>query len=141
MINNEYRVDFTVGLNSAAKKIREAVFVEEQGFTDEFDAQDEVSYHAVLYKGEEAVGTARTYQQGNSYIVGRVAVIKSMRKHHLGTIIIEAVENKIKEVGGQTIELSAQVRVRGFYESLGYEAQGEEYLDEYCPHIKMTKQL
>ena len=30
---------------------------------------------------------------------------------------------------------------RPFYEKLGYWASGEEYLDEYCPHIHMEKEL
>ncbi|MDE8715150.1 GNAT family N-acetyltransferase, partial [Veillonella atypica] len=28
-----------------------------------------------------------------------------------------------------------------FYESLGYKAEGEEYLDEGCPHVIMRKKL
>lgn len=39
------------------------------------------------------------------------------------------------------LALSAQVRVRPFYEKLGYTASGDEYLDEYCPHIHMEKEL
>ncbi|MDY4474645.1 GNAT family N-acetyltransferase [Mitsuokella sp.] len=37
--------------------------------------------------------------------------------------------------------LSAQIQARPFYEKLGYRASGEEYLDEYCPHIRMEKEL
>lgn len=39
------------------------------------------------------------------------------------------------------LALSAQVRVRPFYEKLGFTASGDEYLDEYCPHIHMEKEL
>ncbi|MFR2561523.1 MAG: hypothetical protein ACLS8R_01505 [Anaeromassilibacillus sp.] len=28
---------------------------------------------------------------------------------------------------------------RRFYETIGYHAKGEIYLDEYCPHVTMTK--
>lgn len=141
MTNKDYEVKFTYGLNDDAKYIREEVFMKEQGFKDEFDEQDKDSYHLVLYKGNEAVGTARTFLQNDTYIIGRVAVIQSMRKHHLGKKIINELESKIQELGGKTIALSAQSRVQGFYASLGYVAIGDEYMDEHCPHIKMIKQL
>ena len=41
-------------------------------------------------------------------------------------------DNKLK------IVVSSQTRVRGFYESLGFVAEGKEYLDQFCPHIKMV---
>ena len=37
-------------------------------------------------------------------------------------------------------EVAAQVRARGFYEKAGYTAYGEEFPEEYCPHIWMKKQ-
>ena len=37
------------------------------------------------------------------------------------------------------MELSAQVRVRPFYEALGYTAGDDEYLDEGCPYIHLEK--
>ena len=39
------------------------------------------------------------------------------------------------------IGISAQVRAAGFYETLGFVRQGEEYLEENCPHIYMEKTL
>lgn len=141
MINNDFQIKFTYGLNDDAKFIREEIFMKEQGFKDEFDEQDKDAYHLVIYINDEAVGTARTFLKNDSYIIGRVAVIQSMRKHHIGKRIMLALENKIKELGGKKIELSAQSRVQGFYESLGYHTVGEEYMDEHCPHIKMVKEI
>jgi predicted GNAT family N-acyltransferase len=37
--------------------------------------------------------------------------------------------------------LSAQVRVKGFYEKLGYKMTGDVYDDEGVPHILMYKEL
>ncbi|MFV0393260.1 MAG: GNAT family N-acetyltransferase [Coprobacillaceae bacterium] len=142
MTNNTFNTKYTLGLNDDAKRIREEVFIKEQGFEDEFDQYDDVSYHAVIYTEDNIpVATARTYKKEGSYIIGRVAVIQSMRKHHLGKRVVFAIEGKIKQLGGRKIELSAQTRVQGFYESLGYQAEGEEYLDEHCPHIKMVKNI
>ena len=49
--------------------------------------------------------------------------------------------SKAKALGGEKVVISAQCQARAFYEKLGYTAFGEEYLDEYCPHIDMEKKL
>lgn len=141
MNNNIITVIFANELPVDAKAIREEVFVKEQGFEDEFDAHDNIAYHAVLYYNNEPVATARTFVNKGVYVIGRVAVIKSMRNYHLGKKVILAIEEKIKELGGTKVELSAQSKVQGFYKSLGYQTQGEEFLDEGCPHIKMIKSI
>ena len=47
----------------------------------------------------------------------------------------------IKQDGGKSVTLSAQLRASGFYEKQGYKKHGDEYYDEYCPHVLMTKAL
>jgi ElaA protein len=49
---------------------------------------------------------------------------------------IEACE---KLFGKISITLSAQVYLKNFYESLGFTAIGDEYLDDGIPHIDMTR--
>ena len=126
-----------------AKKIRTEVFVEEQGFEIEFDDTDKIAKHIVGYNGAKPVAVCRYfyYNDHNSYMVGRIAVAKEYRGKHYGDKILSFAELKIKEDGGKTVSLSAQTRVSGFYEKQGYKKQGSEYLDEYCPHILMTKTL
>lgn len=123
--------------------IRTAVFVEEQKFNEEFDTVDATALHAIIYVDGKAAGCARMFcEEGQSaYHIGRVAVLKEYRKLHLGTEIMNALLEKAKELGADRAVLSAQCRVQPFYESLGFEASGEIYLDEYCPHIHMEKAL
>ena len=107
-----------------AKAIREEVFMKEQGFQVEFDDTD------------------REACQGEGvYAIGRVAVRKEGRGKQLGRAVMEAMEQKARQLGAKSIQLSAQVQARGFYEKLGYRAYGQEYLDEHCPHIAMEKTL
>ena len=63
------------------------------------------------------------------------------RGKHLGKEILETAEQMILADGGTKITLSAQKRVKLFYEKNGYTAQGDEYLDEFCPRIHMSKIL
>ena len=129
---------------SQAAEIRREVFIEEQKFSNEFDETDQTAWHALLLISGQAAATARAFpdpQDPRTYHIGRVAVRKQYRGQKLGQKVMEALEEKLSDLGANTITLSAQVRVQGFYEALGYHAQGEPYFDEYCPHICMIKQL
>lgn len=130
-------------LPEEAKKIRSEVFVKEQGFYDEYDEFDDIAKHMVVYSNEEPISTCRIYynSEKESYIIGRVAVLKEWRGKNIGRRILNAAEEYIRENGGKSVMLSGQVRVAGFYEKLGYIKQGETYLDEGCPHIWMKKNL
>ncbi len=126
-----------------AKRIRETVFMEEQGFTVEFDDKDAKATHLVLYTDTNtAVGTGRFFkEEGQTYMIGRIAVLKAFRKNHCGAILLQEAERQIKALGAKEIRLAAQVQAKGFYEKSGYTADGEEFLDEHCPHIWMHKAL
>lgn len=130
-------------LPQEAKEIRIAVFMEEQGFEDEFDEIDAIAKHAVLFVEGKPAATGRLYpgKEAGTYIVGRIAVVKEQRKHKLGAKVVEALENEIWNLGGKKVELSAQCVAKGFYEKQGYHCVGEIYMDEHCEHIKMEKVL
>ena len=130
-------------LPNEAKEIRIRVFVEEQGFKNEFDEVDSTATHIICYIDNTAIATGRLFLDENSkeYHIGRIAVDKPYRGKGIGGKILNYAENLVKEMGGKTLSLSAQERVSQFYEKQGYCKKGEPYLDEYCPHIFMTKKL
>ena len=130
-------------LHKDAVQIRKDVFMEEQGFHDEFDETDETAVHLVLYMDRKPAATCRFFpgQTQGEYIVGRIAVEKEFRGNHLGSRILSAAESKIRSSGGTTVRLHAQQQARSFYEKQGYTAFGEPDLDEDCPHIWMEKEL
>ncbi len=138
---NEVRI--VTGLENApeAREIRQEVFVNEQGFANEFDRIDETAFHAVVYTDGEASAAGRLFRGRSGWHIGRVAVRKSFRGRGLGAFVMAALEEKAAQEGAELIRLSAQLQAEGFYEKLGYIAEGEEYLDEHCPHITMTKRL
>lgn len=124
-----------------AHGIREDVFVREQGFHNEFDEIDAVAWHTVIYDNGRPAATGRAFLEDGAWHIGRVAVRKEFRGKQYGAAVMQALERKIAELGAENVGLSAQVQARGFYEKLGYEAHGGEYLDEHCPHVSMTKCL
>ena len=56
-------------------------------------------------------------------------------------MIMQNLEEKVKELGGTSIELSAQLDKQGFYKRNGYKPRGQVYNDEHCPHIDMVKEI
>ena len=114
----------------------------EQGFSYEFDDNDYISVHILLCCDGVPAGTGRLFKdKDGSWHVGRIAVRKEFRGKNLGEEVMLRIEDKARELGADKIVLSAQCRVRGFYEKCGYTAYGEVYLDEYCEHIRMEKNL
>lgn len=129
-------------LPDEAKYIRTAVFVEEQGFNEEFDRVDNYAKHIIIYNNGEAAATGRYFtDDAKEYHIGRIAVLKQYRKFGYGRQIMKLIEDDIKETDAKRIVLSAQLQAKGFYEKCGYTAEGSVYLDEHCEHIKMYKNI
>ena len=74
-------------LQQDARLIRELVFVVEQNIPeqDEWDDQDAISQHFVVYDRDQPVATARLLQNNS---VGRVAVIQKYRGQGIGRMIM-----------------------------------------------------
>ena len=138
----EFDCKFYNALPDEAKLIRTEIFMEEQGFKNEFDEDDSRCVHAVIFSDGKPAAAGRMFPPENGVcVIGRIAVRKSLRGKNLGAKTVTLLEEKARELGAEKIALSAQCRVQGFYEKLGYTASGEVYSDEFCPHIHMEKLL
>lgn len=131
-------------LPQEARALREEVFCREQGFQEEFDETDRTAYHGLLWDdGGQPVGVCRFFPdlEPGTWILGRVAVKKALRKTGVGSELIRGMEEAVRKLGGREIQLHAQVRARHFYETLGYQAYGPEEPDEGVLHQWMKKTL
>ncbi len=109
-------------LPEEAVAVRRAVFVEEQGFTAEFDDKDAVATHVVLFNGDDRpIAVCRYFwnEEHRSYMVGRIAVVKEFRHHHYGEAILKEAEKQIREAGGESVLLAAQVEAKNFLGNRG----------------------
>lgn len=127
--------------NPCAAGIRQRVFVAEQGFVNEFDETDKNAFHGTLFVNGRAASTVRLFEEDNGWHIGRIAVLPEFRKTGLGAETVKRAEELAREMKIEKLSLSAQLRVKEFYERLGYKAEGDVYYDECCPHILMTKTL
>lgn len=126
-----------------SKKIRIRVFMDEQGFVNEFDDIDNKANHIVIYDNGIALGTCRFFynDKRNSYQLGRIAVLKEYRGRKIGNLLLSSAELEIKKRNGNLIELLAQERASKFYLKNGYIKLNEKEYDEGCPHIWMKKEI
>lgn len=131
-------------LPQEAMDIRTKVFMEEQGFCNEFDDIDSISVHLVAYSDDKTpIATCRVFKGENDgeYIFGRLAVVKEFRGQNIGAGMIKEAENAVFKRNGKYIILHSQVQAKGFYEKLGFFEFGGIEDDEGCPHIWMRKNL
>ncbi|MGW0774286.1 GNAT family N-acetyltransferase [Streptomyces sp. NPDC002835] len=137
--------------------VRKAVFVAEQQVPEdiEYDAYD--AEHAdtihVLAVGADglALGTGRLLHGASAIAktggdltvgaLGRLAVRAASRGLGVGAALVRALEGAGRRRGLAVVELHAQTHALGFYERLGYEAYGAEFLDAGMPHLAMRRTL
>lgn len=132
-----------------AMRIRESVFVEEQGVPAELelDRHDPHCVHA-LARDEtgRAVGTGRLLpaeSHGARIVshVGRMAVLKEWRGRGVGGALLVRLIEAARERGDTEIALSAQVHAQEFYRSHGFLEEGDEFSEGGIPHRTMRRVL
>ena len=121
------------------REIREIVFVEEQGFQEEFDDVDDVATHLIVFKDGQAIATCRYFFNPtlNEYLVGRIAVLKEYRGRGIGAFMLRKTREILAEKGVRRVYLHAQKRARIFYEKQGFVPIGKEDEEEGVPHLWM----
>jgi ElaA protein len=125
-------------------KLRSEVFVVEQNcvFLD-MDNKDQQSHHLLGYIGEQLAAYARILPPGLSYhepSIGRVVSSPRHRKSGAGrTLMEQAIKFTTQLHGNQPIRIGAQLYLKKFYSSLGFETQGSIYLEDGIEHIEMVK--
>lgn len=123
-------------LEQDAKFIRKQVFIIEQNIPEEeeWDDQDMISDHFVVYDQDQPIATARLLQNNS---VGRVAVLKAYRGQGIGRMIMLEIIRQAHQQDRKFLQLSSQVHATSFYEKLGFSIQGDAYDECGIPHIKM----
>ncbi|KAA8753428.1 MULTISPECIES: GNAT family N-acetyltransferase [Paenibacillus] len=138
-VNNQELLD-------ACFAIRTAIFVEEQGVpaTDEFDAYDTLeaeARHILLYVDGVPAASSRLRIVEQVAKLERICVMLDYRKHGLGRVLIDKLEQMAIADGLEKAKLHAQVQASGFYERLGYAPASEVFMEDGIPHLLMTKKL
>ncbi|WP_130830850.1 GNAT family N-acetyltransferase [[Erwinia] mediterraneensis] len=126
--------------------LRNRVFIVEQNCPyQDLDGQDlqGENRHILGWREGELVACARILapEQGTAPVaIGRVVVSSQARGLNLGYRLMEqALMSCAQNWPQQDVYLSAQAHLQAFYQKLGFQAQGEIYLEDNIPHIDMLR--
>lgn len=124
-------------------RLRAEVFIVEQNCSyQDVDQKDESAYHLSVFLENRLVAYARLIPEGISYhgycSIGRVLSSLDVRKMGVGRFLMIQAITSCKELWSNLpIKISAQSYLLQFYQSLGFQPIGEEYLEDNIPHICM----
>lgn len=132
-----------------ALRLRAEVFVVEQNCA--FQDLDGLDTQAVHWLGETRgddglpvlLAYARLLPAGAAFAeasIGRVVTSPAARGSGLGRILMrESVDALHRLWGTQPIRIGAQAHLQGFYRQIGFEPQGDRYLEDGIEHIEMVR--
>lgn len=124
-----------------AFNVRREVFIKEQNVPEEeeFDEEDLISHHIVVYAAGRPVATGRLFKSGNGWLIGRISVLKKYRGKQAGKLVVEKLLEKAAELKAGDIHVHAQTHAAGFYEKFGFIAYGDTFLEAGIEHVSMVK--
>ena len=124
-------------LMKTAHNIRHEVFVIGQNCPEEIEWEfEEESTHFLVFDNKEAVATARHRETNNGYKLERFAVLESKRNNGYGHIVLKAILEDLSNFK-ESIYMHAQLDVIPFYEKMGFEKEGDLFIEANIMHYKM----
>ncbi|MCP3924439.1 MAG: GNAT family N-acetyltransferase [Desulfobacterales bacterium] len=127
-----------------SQKIRNEVFVQEQGIPLELDldSRDNISYHTLAYAGKQAVGVGRlALTDKNDAVLARIAVQKEFRSFGIASKIVKASLLQAEKLNISKVDIYPHEYLKGFYESFGFIYIEESEVVGNHQLIKMEKIL
>ncbi len=124
--------------------LRYAVLREPLGlnFTREQLLAEDKDIHIIYYTDAVAMGTLMLTPSNNGRIKMRqVAIDDQFQGAGIGSKMVEYSEAYALDHGFTIMELHARKTAVPFYQKLGYQVVGDEFLEVTIPHYKMTKDL
>ena len=123
-------------------QLRSEVFVVEQNCVyQDIDDKDQYALHILLKKDDNLIGYSRIFKKGDYFkeaSIGRVLIKKQERNNRHGSLLMELSIKAIKDYFKENIiKISAQTYLKKFYNELGFDSIGDEYLEDGIPHIAM----
>jgi ElaA protein len=123
-------------------QLRMAVFAVEQNCVyQDADNKDLKCYHLMGYEENILVAYTRILPAGISYAessIGRVVVLPIARKNGTGRKLMQkSIEKLFLLFGIVPIKIGAQLYLKKFYESIGFQQTSGIYIEDGIEHIEM----
>lgn len=128
----------------AIVKLRSEVFVVEQNCVfQDADDKDQKCYHLMGVAENKLAAYARLVPAGAVYkniSIGRIVTSPQFRNRGAGKALLTSAIRQCNELfNEQTIQIGAQLYLKKFYESFGFNQTSEVYDEDGIPHIEMIR--
>jgi ElaA protein len=128
----------------AILQLRNEVFIVEQNCVfQDADDKDQDCHHFMGYGNQKLVAYTRLSAPNQIYehaSIGRVVTSPSIRRSGIGYELMKKSIDAVHDLFGiQPIKIGAQLYLKKFYESFGFEKAGDVYLEDGIEHIYMIK--
>lgn len=125
-------------------QLRNEVFVVEQNCVfQDLDDKDQDSFHLMGYETNKLVAYTRLVPPGIIYpeaSIGRVVTSPSVRGKGAGKLLMnQSIATVYHLFGKVPIKIGAQLYLKKFYETFGFQQISEVYLEDGIEHIYMMK--
>lgn len=105
-------------------------------------ADDACRHHfCAVHRGDVVGSVSMKPLDRNSVQLRQMAVAEERRLEGIGRRLLAWSEGWAAAQGYRTIVLNARIGADGFYALLGYRAEGQPFMENTLPHIRMTKRL
>jgi ElaA protein len=129
--------DLTAAALHAILKLRVDVFVVEQECPyPEVDGRDLLASTRHFWTPGFQAYLRVLAEPGGGHRIGRVVTAREARGRGLAA---ELMRRALRHIGDAPSVLDAQVYAQGFYARFGYRPDGEEFLEDGIPHIRMRR--
>ena len=125
-------------------QLRNEVFVAEQNCVyQDADNKDQSSWHFMGWGDDKLIAYTRILPPGLVYAgasIGRVVTSPSARRGGIGRELMKKSIEQVKKLFGKIpVKIGAQLYLKKFYTSLGFQPTSEIYLEDNIEHIEMVK--
>jgi len=138
-------IEFGSDLYQEALSLRDVVLRTPLGLTwsqIDLNGEDEQLHFALFDDDDKLIACVVAKPLSEHTVkVRQMAVAEHHQGKGAGRQLLQGVEEILAERGFRNIQMDARKVAAGFYKKLGYDVEGDEFIQVTVPHFRMTKAI
>ncbi len=112
------------------------------GFTEEELQQEKDNMLIAAFEDERILGCCMLVEEAPGTVrLRQMAVLNDLQGKGIGRALMTFAENLARDRGYKSLTMHARKHAIGFYEKMGYNVSGAEFMEVTIPHYVMKKEL
>jgi predicted GNAT family N-acyltransferase len=125
-------------------KLRDDILRKPLGLTFSKDEIENEKENLLIgaFEDEDMLGCCMLVEENSTTIrLRQMAVLNDLQGKGIGRALMQFAENLARDRGYKILSMHARKNVVGFYEKMGYQTKGDEFVEVTIPHYVMEKEL